>query len=66
MKFKFKQPCKKVNNESLNESNYTIKRLLDRFTSTSNTDTKLNIIMAVLLTMADEDYFRYDINDLTK
>lgn len=66
MKFKIKQPCKKVNNESLNESNYTIKKLLDRFTYTSNTDTKLNIIMAVLLAMTDEDYFRYDIDDLAR
>jgi len=66
MESKIKQLCKDIKNESLIESNYTIKTLLDKFSSTSSTDTKLNIIMAVLLAVTDEDYFRYDINNLSR
>ncbi len=66
MESKIKQLCKDIKNESLIESSYTIKTLLDKFSSTSSTDTKLNIIMAVLLAITDESSFKYDINSLSR
>jgi hypothetical protein len=66
MESKIKQLNKEVNFKSLRESNYKIKSLVDNFSSTSNIEKKLNILMAVLLTINDEDYFRYNIDDLSR
>ena len=66
MESKINQLNKEIKQGNISESKYTIKSLADKFASTSNTDTKLNIIMAVLLANIDEDYFRYNINSLNR